>query len=46
MLFPSFTATLTFKSGYTQITNIFAGLGVTEDVPQDFDSGTLTNTWQ
>lgn len=37
---------VTLKSGYTAITNIFAGLGVAEVVPQDFDSGTLTNTWQ
>ena len=37
---------VTFKSGYTVVTNIFASLGIAEVVTEDSDSDTLTETWQ
>ena len=37
---------VTFKSGYTAVTNISAGLGIAEVIAEDSDSDTLTKTWQ
>ena len=37
---------VTFKSGYTAVTNIFPGLGIAEVIAEDSDSDTLTKTWQ
>ena len=37
---------VTFKSGYTAVTNIFTGLGIAEVIAEDSDSDTLTKTWQ
>ena len=37
---------LTFKSGYTAVTNIFPGLEIAVVIVEDSNSDTLTKTWQ
>ena len=37
---------VTFKSGFTAVTNISTGLGIAEVIAEDSDSDTLTKTWQ